>query len=44
MSHMARIAVDSEHRVVIYSHPTNTLAMNYVHPFDVNYRKDYLNL
>ena len=28
MSHMARLSVDPENRVVIHSHPTNTLAMN----------------
>ena len=31
MSHMARLSVDPENRVVMHSHPTNTLAMNYVH-------------
>ena len=31
MSHMARLESDGENRVVIHSHPTNTLAMNYVH-------------
>lgn len=31
MSHMARLKVDPENRVVMHSHPTNTLAMNYVH-------------
>lgn len=34
MSHAARLAVDPENRVVMHSHPTNTLAMNYVHPLD----------
>ena len=34
MSHMARLSVDPENRVVIHSHPTNTLAMNYVHELD----------
>ena len=34
MSHEARLSVDSENRVVIHSHPTNTLAMNYVHELD----------
>ncbi|MGM9551181.1 MAG: rhamnulose-1-phosphate aldolase [Clostridia bacterium] len=34
MSHMARLSVDNENRVIIHSHPTNTLAMNYVHPLD----------
>ena len=31
MSHMARLAVDPENRVVMHCHPTYTLAMNYVH-------------
>ena len=34
MSHMARLSVDSENRVVMHSHPTNTLAMNFVHELD----------
>ena len=34
MSHMARLSVDKENRVIIHSHPTNTLAMNYVHELD----------
>lgn len=34
MSHMARLKVDNENRVVMHSHPTNTLAMNYVHELD----------
>lgn len=34
MSHMARLAVDPENRVVMHSHPTHTLAMNYVHELD----------
>lgn len=34
MSHMARLEVDPENRVVIHSHPTHTLAMNYVHELD----------
>ena len=34
MSHMARLRVDPENRVVMHSHPTNTLAMNYVHELD----------
>ncbi len=34
MSHIARLSVDPENRVVIHSHPTNTLAMNYVHELD----------
>ena len=31
MSHMARLEVDPENRVVMHAHPTHTLAMNYVH-------------
>ena len=34
MSHMARLTVDPLNRVVMHSHPTNTLAMNYVHELD----------
>lgn len=34
MSHMARLSVDPQNRVVMHSHPTNTLAMNYVHELD----------
>lgn len=34
MSHAARRKVDPESRVVIHSHPTNLLAMNFVHPLD----------
>ncbi len=34
MSHMARLEVDPENRVVMHTHPTNTLAMNYVHELD----------
>lgn len=34
MSHMARLAVDPENRVVMHCHPTHTLAMNYVHELD----------
>ena len=34
MSHMARLSVDPKNRVVIHSHPTHTLAMNYVHELD----------
>lgn len=34
MSHMARLKVDPENRVVMHSHPTNMLAMNYVHELD----------
>jgi len=34
MSHMARVEVDPENRVVMHTHPTHTLAMNYVHELD----------
>ena len=34
MSHMARLKVDSENRVVMHCHPTNLLAMTYVHDLD----------
>ncbi len=34
MSHAARLSVDPENRVVMHCHPTNTLAMNYVHVLD----------
>ncbi len=34
MSHMSRLGVDSENRVVMHTHPTNTLAMTYVHELD----------
>ena len=34
MCHAARLKVDPENRVVMHSHPTHTLAMNYVHELD----------
>ena len=34
MSHMARLSVDPDSRVVMHCHPTYTLAMNYVHELD----------
>ena len=34
MSHMARLAVDPDNRVVMHCHPTHTLAMNFVHELD----------
>ena len=34
MSHMARLSVDPENRVVMHCHPTYTLAMNHVHELD----------
>ena len=34
MSHAARLAVDSDNRVVMHCHPANLLAMTYVHDLD----------
>ena len=34
MSHMARLSVDPQNRVVMHCHPTYTLAMNFVHPLE----------
>lgn len=34
MSHIARLETDPENRVVMHTHPTNLLAMNYVHELD----------
>ena len=34
MSHAVRLAVDPENRVVMHCHPTNLLAMTYVHTLD----------
>lgn len=34
LSHMARLKVDPLNRVVMHCHPTNLLAMSYVHPLD----------
>ena len=34
MGHIARLSVNPENRVVLHSHPTYTLAMNFVHPLD----------
>ncbi len=34
MSHMARLAIDPDNRVVMHCHPTNTLAMGFVVPID----------
>lgn len=34
MSHMARLEIDPENRVIMHTHPTYTLAMNYVHELD----------
>ena len=34
MSHIARLAVDPDHRIVMHTHPTYTIAMNTVCPID----------
>lgn len=34
MSHIARLAIDPEHRIVMHTHPTYTIAMNAVCPLD----------
>ena len=34
MSHMARLAIDPENRVIMHCHPTNVLAMTFVHSLD----------
>ena len=34
MSHMARLSVDPENRVVLHSHPDHILAMNHIHELD----------
>lgn len=31
MSHMSRLAIDPDNRIVMHTHPTNTLAMTHVH-------------
>lgn len=31
MSHIARLAIDKNHRVVMHTHPTNTIAMSLIH-------------
>lgn len=36
MSHISRLKVDPYNRVVMHCHPTNLLAMTYVHPLDTN--------
>ena len=36
MSHISRLSVDPENRVVMHCHPTNLLAMTYVHVLDTN--------
>ncbi len=34
MSHIVRLKKDPKHRIVMHTHPTNTLAMTHVHPLD----------
>ena len=34
MSHISRLSVDPENKIVMHCHPTHTLAMNYVHELD----------
>lgn len=34
MSHIERLKVDKDNRVVMHTHPTNILAMTYIHPLD----------
>lgn len=34
MSHMTRLRIDPENRVVMHCHPTNTLAMTHIHELD----------
>lgn len=34
MNHIARLAVDPEHRIVMHAHPVNALAMTFVHELD----------
>ena len=34
MSHMARLSVDPENRIIMHTHPTYTLAMTHVHELD----------
>ena len=34
MSHISRLAVDPENRVIMHCHPTNLLAMTYIHSLD----------
>ena len=36
MSHIARLKADPDNRVVMHSHPTNLLAMTYVHALDAD--------
>lgn len=34
MSHIARLKVDPQNRVIMHTHPTNTLAMTHIHSLD----------
>lgn len=34
MSHMVRLKADPEHRIVMHTHPTNTVAMTHIHSLD----------
>ena len=34
MSHMSRLSADPENRIVMHTHPTNILAMTFVHDLD----------
>ena len=34
MSHTARLKADPEHRIVMHTHPTNTVAMTHIHALD----------
>lgn len=34
LTHIARLSIDCQNRVVMHCHPTNTLAMNFVHELD----------
>ncbi len=34
MSHMARLQVNPENRVIMHSHPTHTVAMSFIHPLN----------
>lgn len=34
LSHMSRLKVDPENRIIMHTHPTNILAMSYIHPLD----------
>jgi len=34
MSHITRLKVDPQHKVVMHCHPTNTLTMTYIHSLD----------